>query len=93
MTDQKPNIRPLMATWCEAFATAGFDDQAATAVLQMVRNSPEEAKIDREQFYQTLAHQANVWHQMTLDGESLEPTILMKVVEMYREQEGIVDEE
>ena len=86
MTESKWNVRPLTATWCEAFAAAGFDDGAARSVLQAVANSPPDAKLDREQFFRTLAHQSSVWYQNTIDGESLEPTILMKVVEAYKAQ-------
>lgn len=88
MVDQKWNVRPLTATWCEAFAEAGFDDQAASAVLHAVRDSPPDAKDDREQFYRTLARQSAAWYQDTLDGNTLEPTILMEVVEAFKAQQG-----
>lgn len=87
MVDKKWNVRPLCATWCEAFAEAGFDDQAAGAVLHAVRDSGPEAKADREQFFRTLARQTAAWYQDTVDGKTLEPTILMQVVEAYRAQE------
>ncbi len=88
MVDQKWNVRPLAATWCEAFAEAGFDDQAAQAVLNAIRDSPPEAQADRDQFFRTLARQSVAWYQDTLDGKTLEPTILMEVVEAFKAQQG-----
>lgn len=85
---EKWNIRPLAATWCEAMAAAGFDDSAAQQVLNAVRDSPPEAKLDREQFYKTLAHQSVSWHRATLAGKTLEPDVLLKVVKLFKEQQA-----
>ena len=87
MVEQKWNVRPLAASWCEAFAEAGFDDQAAQAVLNAIRDSPPEAKADREQFFRTLARQSVAWYQATLEGSPLEPTLLMEVVEAFKTQQ------
>ena len=87
MVEQKWNVRPLAASWCEAFAEAGFDDQAAQAVLNAVRDSPPDAAADREQFFRTLARQSVAWYQDTLDGNTLEPKVLMEVVDAFKEQQ------
>lgn len=85
---QKWNIRPLAAAWCEAMAQAGFDDQAAMQVLHAVRDSPPEARVDREQFYQTLARQSAAWYHDTVAGKSLQPTVLMQLVQAFKQQEA-----